>query len=76
VSSIAFSDIGWTGLGEGAGEIGSVDVLFYSARAYYNKYGKKTGDALAGDGGLEQAGEMFAKLFGGERFYDWVGEIS
>ncbi|CAE6440324.1 hypothetical protein ACGC1H_003578 [Rhizoctonia solani] len=43
-------------------------------RAVYDKQGK---NKLEGpDGGFEDASAFFAGVFGGERFHDWIGEIS
>lgn len=47
-------------------------------RRKYNEFGQKNG----GGGGSEPAGgfqdpeEVFGKMFGGDRFEDWIGTIS
>lgn len=46
-------------------------------RAVYNKQGKSS--AVAGAGGeaaMPDPGAMFANMFGGKAFEDWIGEIS
>merc|ERR1711939_1276813 len=46
-------------------------------RAVYDRRGKKSSEAgLTPEDGFEDPGALFAKLFGGERFMDWIGEIS
>ncbi|CAO1638404.1 unnamed protein product [Sympodiomycopsis kandeliae] len=42
-------------------------------RAEYDRYGKKK---PTDEVGLKEATEMFGQLFGGERFVDYIGEIS
>lgn len=44
-------------------------------RAAYDRYGKKSLHATPEDGFVDP-GQLFAQLFGGERFFDWIGEIS
>ncbi|EIN09571.1 DnaJ-domain-containing protein [Punctularia strigosozonata HHB-11173 SS5] len=44
-------------------------------RAVYDKNGKKMVDK-EGTGTMEDAAGFFANVFGGERFYDYIGEIS
>jgi len=44
-------------------------------RAVYDKNGKAMVDKEGGVG-MEDAAGFFAKVFGGERFRDWIGEIS
>ncbi|KAH7335168.1 X-domain of DnaJ-containing-domain-containing protein [Rhizoctonia solani] len=43
-------------------------------RAVYDKQGKNKLEGV--DGGFEDASAFFANVFGGERFNDWIGEIS
>ncbi|CUA78053.1 hypothetical protein RSOLAG22IIIB_02668 [Rhizoctonia solani] len=43
-------------------------------RAVYDKQGKNKVEGP--DGGFEDASAFFAGVFGGERFHDWIGEIS
>ncbi|KAJ1306918.1 hypothetical protein OPQ81_007901 [Rhizoctonia solani] len=43
-------------------------------RAVYDKQGKNKVEGV--DGGFEDASAFFANVFGGERFNDWIGEIS
>lgn len=42
-------------------------------RDKYDKFGK---DEAVPDSGFEDAGEFFTNIFGGEAFYDWIGELS
>ncbi|CAD6579819.1 MAG: hypothetical protein CYPHOPRED_001017 [Cyphobasidiales sp. Tagirdzhanova-0007] len=44
-------------------------------RAVYDKRGKKSAEARPEEG-FTDPGQLFATLFGGERFFDWIGEIS
>jgi len=44
-------------------------------RAAYDRYGKKSMQATPEEGFVDP-GQLFAQLFGGERFFDWIGEIS
>ncbi|CAE6428960.1 unnamed protein product [Rhizoctonia solani] len=43
-------------------------------RAVYDKQGKNKVEGV--EGGFEDASAFFANVFGGERFNDWIGEIS
>ncbi|KAG9119468.1 hypothetical protein FRC07_005495 [Ceratobasidium sp. 392] len=43
-------------------------------RAVYDKQGKKKAEGASD--GFEDASAFFANVFGGERFMDWIGEIS
>ena len=43
-------------------------------RAVYDKRGKKSAEARPEEG-FTDPGQLFATLFGGERFFDWIGEI-
>ncbi|KAH9821848.1 X-domain of DnaJ-containing-domain-containing protein [Melampsora americana] len=44
-------------------------------RAYYNKNGKRDNNK-AGQMPLEDPGKLFEMMFGGQKFRDWIGEIS
>ncbi|EGG08242.1 uncharacterized protein MELLADRAFT_35053 [Melampsora larici-populina 98AG31] len=44
-------------------------------RAYYNKNGKRD-NTKAGQTPLEDPGKLFEMMFGGQKFRDWIGEIS
>ncbi|KAG0143830.1 hypothetical protein CROQUDRAFT_95774 [Cronartium quercuum f. sp. fusiforme G11] len=44
-------------------------------RAYYNKNGKRDNNK-SGQMPLEDPGKLFETMFGGEKFRDWIGEIS
>lgn len=44
-------------------------------RHIYDRKGKKTAEAHAEET-FQDPGQLFATLFGGERFVDWIGEIS
>ncbi|GAM89445.1 hypothetical protein ANO11243_074830 [Dothideomycetidae sp. 11243] len=44
-----------------------------SLRKRYDEFGK---EGAKPDSGFEDPGEMFAEIFGGEAFKDWIGEIS
>lgn len=44
-------------------------------RGAYDRYGKKS-DQSTPEAGFMDPGQLFAQLFGGERFYHWIGEIS
>lgn len=44
-------------------------------RAYYNKNGKRDSNK-AGQTPLEDPGKLFEMMFGGQKFRDWIGEIS
>lgn len=44
-------------------------------RAYYNKNGKRE-KGQAGQMPMEDPGKLFETMFGGEKFRDWIGEIS
>ncbi|KAI8450485.1 X-domain of DnaJ-containing-domain-containing protein [Phakopsora pachyrhizi] len=44
-------------------------------RAYYNKNGKRE-QGQAGRMPMEDPGKLFETMFGGEKFRDWIGEIS
>jgi curved DNA-binding protein CbpA len=44
-------------------------------RAVYDRQGKKTNQAQPEEG-FTDPGQLFAQLFGGERFVDWIGELS
>ncbi|CAE7197763.1 unnamed protein product [Rhizoctonia solani] len=43
-------------------------------RAVYDKQGKNKVEGV--NGGFEDASAFFAGVFGGERFHEWIGEIS
>ena len=43
-------------------------------RGAYDRYGKKS-DQSTPEAGFMDPGQLFAQLFGGERFYHWIGEI-
>lgn len=45
-----------------------------NSRAWYDKYGKKSGESA--QEAPEDPSEFFAKAFGGEAFRDYIGEIS
>lgn len=48
-----------------------------NARAVYNKQGKKSAmNEAGGEEAMPDPGQMFASLFGGKAFEDWIGEIS
>lgn len=44
-------------------------------RAVYDRHGKKSMQAQPEEG-FTDPGQLFAQLFGGERFVDWIGELS
>lgn len=44
-------------------------------RAVYDRHGKKSNQAQPEEGFVDP-GQLFAQLFGGERFVDWIGELS
>lgn len=44
-------------------------------RAVYDRQGKKANQAQPEEG-FTDPGQLFAQLFGGERFVDWIGELS
>lgn len=44
-------------------------------RAFYNKNGKRE-HGQAGHMPMEDPGKLFETMFGGEKFRDWIGEIS
>ncbi|PLW50603.1 hypothetical protein PCANC_06961 [Puccinia coronata f. sp. avenae] len=44
-------------------------------RAFYNKNGKRE-RGQAGQMPMEDPGKLFETMFGGEKFRDWIGEIS
>lgn len=44
-------------------------------RAFYNKNGKRE-HGQAGQMPMEDPGKLFETMFGGEKFRDWIGEIS
>ncbi|KAK9895424.1 DnaJ-domain-containing protein [Cystobasidium minutum MCA 4210] len=44
-------------------------------RAVYDRHGKKSNQAQPEEG-FTDPGQLFAQLFGGERFVDWIGELS
>ncbi|KAH8918710.1 DnaJ-domain-containing protein [Atractiella rhizophila] len=45
------------------------------ARAAYDRYGRKEAQ-ISPEGGFQDPGKLFSMLFGGEKFDDWIGEIS
>lgn len=46
-------------------------------RHKYNEFGQKNGGGAAEpDGGFADPEEVFGKMFGGDRFEDWIGTIS
>jgi len=42
-------------------------------REKYDQFGK---DEAVPDAGFEDAGEFFTNIFGGEAFFDWIGELT
>lgn len=46
-------------------------------RHKYNEFGQKNGGGAAEpDGGFQDPEEVFGKMFGGDRFEEWIGTIS
>ncbi|POW12519.1 hypothetical protein PSHT_08070, partial [Puccinia striiformis] len=55
--------------------IGEAYQILSDPQAFYNKNGKRE-HGQAGQMPMEDPGKLFETMFGGEKFRDWIGEIS